>query len=175
MNEFCERLKELMEENNIKAEALSKNLNGQISANTIRAYAKGNHKPNSIENIKILANYFNVSMDYIQGFTNEKTTNVEVKNIYNTYGLSEKALKNLKEFNSIAKKNENFTYIKTINFILSQDLDYILRDYKKILQKNEKYKKFFDLMLRLDSDYFMNCEDEETHKLVDDLLKLESE
>lgn len=175
MNEFCERLKELMEENNIKAEALSKNLNGQISANTIRAYANGNHKPNSIENIKILANFFNVSMDYIQGFTNEKTTNVEVKNIYNTYGLSEKALKNLKKLNSIEKKNENFTYIKTINFILSQDLDYILRDYKKILQKNEKYKKFFDLMLRLDSDYFMNCEDEETNKLVDDILKLESE
>lgn len=152
MNGFCERLKELMEENNIKAEALSKNLNGQISANTIRDYAKGNHKPNSIENIKILANYFNVSMDYIQGFTNEKTTNVEVKNISNTYGLSEKALENLKEFNSIAKKNKNFTYIKTINFILSQGLDYILKDYKKILQENE-----------------------ETNKLVDEILKLESE
>lgn len=121
MSEFGERLKELMEENNIKAEALSKNLNGQISANTIRAYAKGIHKPNSIENIKILANFFNVSTDYIQGFTNEKTTNVKVKNISNIYGLSEKALKNLKEFNYLAERNESFTHIKTINFILSQD------------------------------------------------------
>ena len=44
------------------------------------------------------------------------------------------------------------------------------------LQKeNEKYKEFFDLMLRLDSDYFMNCGDEETNKLVNDILKLESE
>lgn len=144
MNEFCERLKELMKENNIKAEALSKKLNGQISANTIRTYAKGIHKPNSIENIKILANYFNVSMDYIQGFTNEKTTNVEAKNISNTYGLSEKALENLKEFNSIAKKNENFTYIKTINFILSQDLGYILSDYKRVLKENEELKARLD-------------------------------
>ena len=30
-------------------------------------------------------------------------------------------------------------------------------------------------MLRLDSDYFMNCGDEETIKLVDEILKLESE
>lgn len=152
MNEFCERLKELMEENNIKAETLSKNLNGQISANTIRAYAKGIHKPNSIENIKILANYFNVSMDYIQGFTNEKTTNVEVKNISNIYGLSEKALENLKKLNSIEKKNENFTYIKTINFILSQGLDYILKDYKKLLQENEETNKLVDDILKLESD-----------------------
>ena len=46
---------------------------------------------------------------------------------------------------------------------------------EKLQKKNEKYKQFFDLMLRLDSDYFMNCGDEETNKLVDEILKLESE
>ena len=46
---------------------------------------------------------------------------------------------------------------------------------KKLQKKNEKYKQFFDLMLRLDSDYFMNYGDEETIKLVDEILKLESE
>lgn len=46
---------------------------------------------------------------------------------------------------------------------------------KKLQKKNEKYKQFFDLMLRLDSDYFMNCGDEETNELVDEILKLESE
>ena len=40
---------------------------------------------------------------------------------------------------------------------------------------NKKYKQFFDLMLRLDSDYFMNCGDEETIKLVDEIEELESE
>ena len=58
---------------------------------------------------------------------------------------------------------------------LENSFDNILSDYKKVLQKNEKYKQFFDLMLRLDSDYFMNCGDEETIKLVDEILKLESE
>lgn len=46
---------------------------------------------------------------------------------------------------------------------------------EKLQKENEKYKQFFDLMLRLDSDYFMNCGDEETNKLVDEILKLESE
>ena len=45
----------------------------------------------------------------------------------------------------------------------------------KLQKENEKYKQFFDLMLRLDSDYFMNCGDEGTKKLVDEILKLESE
>ena len=46
---------------------------------------------------------------------------------------------------------------------------------EKLQKENEKYKQFFDLMLILDSDYFMNCGDEETIKLVDEILKLESE
>ena len=58
---------------------------------------------------------------------------------------------------------------------LENSFDNILSDYKKVLQKNEKYKQFFDLMLKIDSDYFMNCENEETHKLVDEILELESE
>ena len=46
---------------------------------------------------------------------------------------------------------------------------------KSLQKENKKYKQFFDLMLRLDSDYFMNCGDEGTIKLVDEILKLESE
>lgn len=48
-------------------------------------------------------------------------------------------------------------------------------NYFKLQKENEKYKQFFDLMLRLDEDYFMNCGDEGTIKLVDEILKLESE
>ena len=51
----------------------------------------------------------------------------------------------------------------------------ILNLIEKLQKENKKYKQFFDLMLRLDSDYFMNCEDEETIKLVDEILELESE
>ena len=50
-----------------------------------------------------------------------------------------------------------------------------VNEYTKLLKKSEKYKQFFDLMLRLDAEYFMNCGDEGTIKLVDEILKLESE
>ena len=51
----------------------------------------------------------------------------------------------------------------------------LVENIEKLQKENEKYKQFFDLMLRLDSDYFMNCGDEGTIKLVDEILKLESE
>lgn len=56
-----------------------------------------------------------------------------------------------------------------------KDMIIILNLIEKLQKENKKYKQFFDLMLRLDSDYFMNCGDEETIKLVDEILKLESE
>ena len=58
---------------------------------------------------------------------------------------------------------------------LEKDIMTALNLIEKLQKENKKYKQFFDLMLRLDSDYFMNCGDEETIKLVDEILKLESE
>ena len=91
----------------------------------------------------------------------------------------EEALKKL----STCKKIKMYELLRTFkregieNFVTTRKeyVDVILSEYKRVLQENEKYKKFFDLMLRLDSDYFMNCGDEETIKLVDEILKLESE
>lgn len=56
-----------------------------------------------------------------------------------------------------------------------KDMIIILNLIEKLQNENKKYKQFFDLMLRLDEDYFMNCGDEETNELVDEILKLESE
>ena len=58
---------------------------------------------------------------------------------------------------------------------LENNIKIVLYLIEKLQKENEKYKQFFDLMLRLDSDYFMNCGDEETNELVDEILKLESE
>lgn len=90
----------------------------------------------------------------------------------------EEDIKNIEEIIELSKeeidaKAEDIIAILDIEDLIS--LEHILSDYKRVLQKNEKYKQFFDLMLRLDSDYFMNCGDEETNKLVDEILKLESE
>lgn len=60
-------------------------------------------------------------------------------------------------------------------YIIRKKIEHYKEYIEKLQKKNEKYKQFFDLMLRLDSEYFMNCGDEETIKLVDEILKLESE
>ena len=60
-------------------------------------------------------------------------------------------------------------------YIIKKEIEHYKEYIEKLQKLNEKYKQFFDLMLRLDSDYFMNCGDEGTIKLVDEILKLESE
>ena len=58
---------------------------------------------------------------------------------------------------------------------LEDNIKIVLYLIEKLQEQNKKYKEFFDLMLRLDEDYFMNCGDEGTIELVDEILKLESE
>ena len=89
----------------------------------------------------------------------------------------EKDIKDIKKYISFTSKRENFSHDTDWNWNkdLANKIEHILSDYKRVLQLNEKYKEFFDLMLKLDSDYFMNCGDEETNELVDEILKLESE
>lgn len=132
MAEFNEILKKLMEKKGLNAEQLSNQLdkNVKISANTIRNYIKGDTKPNCFEYYKTLADFFNVSTDYIQGYAKEPSTDIKVKEINKKYGLCEDALKNLALLNShdeIFKETKTFkdfgTTIDTINFLLSEKMD----------------------------------------------------
>ncbi len=66
--EFKERLKELRKEKNVTQTDISKILN--VSKMAVSHWEKGNSEP-SIEQLKILANYFDVSVDYLVGFSNQ--------------------------------------------------------------------------------------------------------
>ena len=63
---FCERLKELRKMNNLSQVELGKMLN--MSKMAISHWEKGNSEP-SIEQLKALATIFDVSVDYLIGFT----------------------------------------------------------------------------------------------------------
>lgn len=119
MAEFNEILKKLMEKNGINAEQLHNSLDvsSKISANTIRNYINGDTKPNCYEYYKILADFFNVSTDYIQGYTEEPSTDIKIKEICNTYGLKENSLLALINLNS-QKKDFNRKMIDTVNYLL---------------------------------------------------------
>ncbi len=63
--EFKERLKELRLEKGVTQIQIAKIVN--MSKMAISHWEKGNSEP-SIDQLKILANYFDVSIDYLTGF-----------------------------------------------------------------------------------------------------------
>lgn len=122
MVEFKDRLRELMNEKRIKtAEKLSTELPIFIHPNTIRNYLKGK-SPKDFEKYEILANYFGVTTDYLQGYSNAKTIDIDIKNICNKYGLTEKSLLALERANSRSQDLDLTTEINAINFLL-EDLE----------------------------------------------------
>lgn len=66
---FNERLKELREDNDYTQTKVAKDLN--IDQRSISFYEKGKFEPN-IETLINFSIYFNVSVDYLLGLTNEK-------------------------------------------------------------------------------------------------------
>ncbi|MBQ8342476.1 MAG: helix-turn-helix transcriptional regulator [Clostridia bacterium] len=64
--EFKERLRELRTEHNLSQLDIAKMLN--MSKMAISHWEKGNSEP-CIEQLKILARFFNVSIDYLVGFS----------------------------------------------------------------------------------------------------------
>ena len=65
-NKFAERLKELRTENKLSQAELSKALGGEITAAAIGLWELNKRVPN-LDAVILLANYFNVSLDYIAG------------------------------------------------------------------------------------------------------------
>jgi transcriptional regulator with XRE-family HTH domain len=72
MSKFAERLKKLRESRGLSQEACAKNFG--IATNTIGMYESGYREPN-IERLNQLATFFNVSLDYLVGRTDDPTKN----------------------------------------------------------------------------------------------------
>ena len=64
MSTFGDRLKELRQKSNIKQTAIAEMLG--VLPRAVRFYESGEREPN-IESIKKLADFFNVSTDYLLG------------------------------------------------------------------------------------------------------------
>lgn len=64
---FCQRLRELREERKLTQTALGAEIH--ISARMISFYESGNHFPKDEEALKRMAAFFQVSLDYLMGFS----------------------------------------------------------------------------------------------------------
>jgi len=85
--QFGKRLKELRKQHSISAEELAKLMG--INKSTISRYETGKREP-YIPFVQELASYFNVSMDWLVGRSEIKTSNISL-------GILEKIFKSLPE------------------------------------------------------------------------------
>ena len=66
MTKFPERLRQLREERGVSQAAVSKEMG--VSRYTVYSYEKGQTEP-TLDGLVILANYFDVTVDYLLGLT----------------------------------------------------------------------------------------------------------
>lgn len=138
MVEFKDRLRELMNEKGINTpEELSPKLPIYIHPNTIRNYLKGK-SPKNFEKYEIIASFFGVTTDYLKGYSNAKTIDINIKNICNKYGLNEIALSALELIN-IRNIDFNAQEINTINYLLE---DLLINKQKSIIKSITDYLYF---------------------------------
>lgn len=87
------RINELLTINDVKQKELATYLS--ISDNIVSYFVKGTRVPNTEQIIKI-ANFFNVSSDYLLGLTDAKTTkDTDLRAIVDYTGLSEECIKEI--------------------------------------------------------------------------------
>ena len=102
MATFSERLRELRKENRITQQELADKF--FITKSAVSKYENGVNTPEN-KLLQDLADYFNVSIDYLLGRTNNNSTKVE-------YGINDKAKEILEVIKKAGVDLENIDYTK---------------------------------------------------------------
>lgn len=137
---FAIRLKELME-NNITQQQLADVLN--IKRQTVSLYLNGASLP-PIEKLVDIANYFNVSTDYLLGLAKSPTVNPDIKMIENYTGLSRKVIDLMHDLFAENKSKSN-TYLEGFNLFFGLSMDSMIffdRFYRVMESSVIEEKKF---------------------------------
>ena len=105
MKIFGERLKKLRMSRHLTQDELGEIFNPPLAQSTIGTYERGVRQP-SLENLITISNYFNVSIDYLLGITDEERT-VNVFKEENPQELREFLNQNNILFNGAELSNED--------------------------------------------------------------------
>lgn len=128
MNQFQERLQDLIEEEGLSRLQLAKKLN--ISSTTLNGYFNNDYYP-QIEIALSIADYFDCSLDYLFGFSESKTAKINI----NIDLTAENFIIN---FNSLLKEN-NVSIAKTMK-------ELGMSEYNYYRWKNGKFPKTVNLI-----------------------------
>ncbi len=156
---FADRLRTLMEENNTKQNIIAELLG--VTRQSVSQYCDGTSLP-PIDKIITLANYYNVSTDYILGLSEHPTTDTDLKSVCEYMGLNEKTIQKLcsmkKTKNNDCNPSLFFDLLIDECSILAADMANIWL-YCKTFATEKKYE--YDLTKKIVNDLSLNINDTE--------------
>ena len=143
-NVFATNLRKVMKESKVTHEALAKVV--EVTRAAIGQYCDGSSEP-KFDKLRKIADYFKVSIDYLLGLIDTPSTNPKIKEIHDFLGLSEKAIKALREsrltYNKKAAERVEAKLIEELKEFETKLEYHSLQDLLKGLktpQKIERYK-----------------------------------
>lgn len=149
---FSQRLVQLREDRGITQQTLADDL--KITRQSLSLYEKAERTIN-IDLLVKIANYFNVSADYLLGLNENATTDTELKAVCDYTGLSEEAVIELKELSSFDPlKNSNPDVFECKKHIRSSFVE------------NGSFKGLTELLYQLnkDTEEYMSFLDNKTNR-----------
>lgn len=146
------RINSLLAQHNFKQKELAAYLD--VTDNTISYFCCGKRMP-SVEQIIQIAEFFNVSADYILGVSDVASTDVELNSVCNYTGLSETNCMKLKRMNEIAKglcefEDEGLEDVELEEIKKNLKLSQV--EYDNIRKKNPVQALEFDEYMKLEPD-----------------------
>ncbi len=134
---FAKRFRKLMNDTKTKQTALAEKL--EVTRQAISTYMDGSALPN-VEKLKKICEYFNVSSDYLLGFSGSGSLNAEDRCFSDLTGLNAKSIEVLKSLhNSKALDTEIIIFL--LNMILESKPSLMVLS-EKMLKYFECYKKY---------------------------------
>jgi len=106
------RIRDLLKDKNIKPDDFANVLG--VSTEAVRLWCAGYARPD-IDKLLFIANYFNVSVNYLLGQTDSQSTEADIQAIGDYTGLNDEAIQKLHEFE--IKKNDDSVYKYSLEFI----------------------------------------------------------
>lgn len=158
------RIKELRTEMHKSLREVASDLN--ISYSSLSKYERGDQQP-SYETLMKMADYFNVTTDFLIGYTNIRTKNIEDKAIAEKTGLTLRAIETLCGFqkNANRKPEDAFDSIPATASLYLATLNKILHPACNILE-NMTYYLYLQLNYFYDDDTYS---DEKLYKHISEL------
>lgn len=156
---------------NIKQKELAKELG--VKDNVVSYWCSGKRTPNTEQIIEI-ADFLNVSTDYLLGLSDAATSDKDLQFVCDYTGLNEQAIDILR-FITTGRGYDESIDIKNVNFLYSA-LDYVFQNGNKIIRRYDLQKDISLLINEYDKNKNFEYDDLESyHNSLDDtLLKLQA-